>query len=387
MTRAVTYVLTKHVQLSQTFVTGELEELRRRGVRVQVLALEHGAVRDPDTLYLADLRPGRSVLWRSHLSAARRRPLGYLRYLLDVYRMRGEMGTRPEQVPWLLLPLVAAEVEGHGSRALHAHFAWSGAAGARLLSLLTGIPWSMTLHAKDIFAKQRHLQHKLATADRLVTVCRYNEQWLRDTMGLTRPVAQVVCGVHVPLEWPRQGEAHIVTVGRLVEKKGIDVLVRAAVLLRERVADLRVDVVGDGPQRKGLEKLVGELGLETTVRFLGARPHDESLARIAGAAVFCLPARIAADGDRDSMPVVIKEAMARRVPVVASDIVAIPEMLSDGCGLLVPPDDPPALAEALLAVLSDTALAEAIADAARARVEDCFTMVAEVARLEQVLLP
>jgi hypothetical protein len=168
----VTYVLTKHVQLSQTFVTGEIAELRRRGVRVQVVSIEPGAEHDPDTLYLGELRPCRGELWRAHLRTALRRPAGYARFLVDVRRMRGEMGDRPEQVPWRLLPLVAAEVRAHGSRALHAHFAWSGAAAARLLSLLTGIPWSVTLHAKDVFAKQRHLSHKLATADRLVTVWR-----------------------------------------------------------------------------------------------------------------------------------------------------------------------------------------------------------------------
>ncbi|MGZ6791875.1 MAG: glycosyltransferase, partial [Mycobacteriales bacterium] len=197
----------------------------------------------------------------------------------------------------------------------------------------------------------------------------------------------VVCGVRLPPEpVPTRGRADVVAVSRLVEKKGLDVLVRAAALLREQHPSLRVDLVGEGRLRPELEALVAELGLEGTVRLLGARPHEEALARIAGARVLCLPARIAADGDRDSMPVVIKEAMARRVPVVASEVAAIPEMLGGGCGWMVPPDDPAALAAALHEVLSQPARAAAVATRARARVEERFTLEGETRRLRALLL-
>jgi glycosyltransferase involved in cell wall biosynthesis len=152
------------------------------------------------------------------------------------------------------------------------------------------------------------------------------------------------------------------------------------------VDELTVDIIGEGRQREALEVLVAQLGLEGRVRLLGARPHDETLARIAGAKAFCLPARVAGDGDRDSMPVVIKEAMARRVPVVASQVVAIPEMLSDGCGLMVPPDDAPALALALKQVLADPDAMRAMTERARARVEENFTLAGETARLKDLLL-
>lgn len=384
----ITYVLTKHLQPSQTFVVNEIAELRRQGLAVDVLSVERGDVVVDDATYLVDLAPGRGTLVRAHLGAARRRPVGYLRFLVRALAMRREMGTRPEQVPWLVLPLVAATLQQRGTRALHAHFAWSGAAAADLLAALTGLPWSVTLHAKDIFSKQRHLQRKLADADHLVTVCRYNEQWMREHVGLTRPVAQVVCGVEAPpVPWPREGAADVVAVGRLVPKKGFDTLLRAAALLRETRPGLTVDVVGDGPGRAQLEALVDELGLHGAVRLLGARPHEESLARIAGARVFCLPCRIAPDGDRDSMPVVIKEAMVRGVPVVSTDVVAVPEMLDDGCGLMVAPDDPRALAEALGHVLADEVLAARLAAAGRRRALERFLLAGEVATLRALLLP
>jgi glycosyltransferase involved in cell wall biosynthesis len=380
---SLTYVLTKYVQPTQTFVTGEIAELRRIGVAVQVITIGHGEVAPPaeeGVLVLADLQPGWPQLLSAHAYAAVRRPLGYVRFLVDVGRMRREMGRLPEQVPWTLLPGVARRVEG---QALHAHFAWSGAAAALLLAHLTGLRWSVTLHANDIFSRQRNLRRKLRAADRLITVCDYNREWLRTHLGLTRAVDVVVCGVVVPAEpWPRVQGADVVAVGRLVEKKGLDVLVRAAA----EVEELTVDIIGEGRQREALEVLVAQLGLEGRVRLLGARPHDETLARIAGAKAFCLPARVAGDGDRDSMPVVIKEAMARRVPVVASQVVAIPEMLGDGCGLMVPPDDAPALALALKQVLADPGAMRAMTERARARVEENFTLAGETARLKDLLL-
>jgi glycosyltransferase involved in cell wall biosynthesis len=384
---SVTYVLTKYVQPTQTFVTGEIAELRRQGVAVEVIAMEAGEQRPAngdDARILSQEHPQLAQLIREHGSALVRRPRRYLAFLVEVIRLRSEMGRLPEQVPWTLLPGVARGVRG---RALHAHFAWSGAAAASLLSILTGLPWSMTLHANDIFNRQRNLSRKLATADRLITVCDYNLDWMRRHLGLTRDVSLVICGVEPPREpWPRVGAADVVAVARLVEKKGLDVLVRATALLRGAHPGLRVDILGSGRCQGHLEALIEQLGVGDNVRLLGARPHEETLARIAGAKVFCLPARIAEDGDRDSMPVVIKEAMARRVPVVASAIVAIPEMLADGCGWMVPPDDVEALATTLEEVLADPAKRAEVAAAAHARVLQRFTLEGETRRLRNLLL-
>lgn len=384
----IAYVLTKHVQPSQTFVVNEIEEMRRQGVAIEVISVERGDVHSPEALYLSDLSVSRTALVFGHLLVALRRPAGYLRFLLRARAMRSEMGPRPEQVPWWVLPLVARRLNRRGLEHLHAHFAWSGAACASLLAVLTGRPWSVTLHAKDVFSKQRNLQRKLDDADLLVTVCRYNERWMREHLGLRRPVHQVVCGVRAPSRpWPVIEGADVVTVGRLVPKKGFDVLIRAVGLARRTCPDLTLDIIGSGASRAELEGLVAELGLGDSVRLLGALEHDEALARIAGAKVFALPCRIAEDGDRDSMPVVIKEAMVRAVPVVGTDVVAVPEMLDQGCGVLVPPEDPEALAEALLSVLKDPETAREIATRARERALHEFALEGETMKLRRLLLP
>lgn len=378
----IAYVLGAHLQPSQTFVHQEIDELRRQGEAVRVLAVRRGEVLQDDVLYLGDLRPARGPLLAAHVRAALRTPVGYVRYLVRARALRSELGRLPSQVRWWVLPLVAEDLRRDGVRHLHAHFAWQGATAADLLAPLVGVPWSVTLHANDVFSRRRNLERKLADADQLVTVCRYNEDWMRQHVGLTRPVHQVVCGVTVPERpWPRISGADVVTVGRLVPKKGFDVLLRAVALARRQVPNVTLDIVGEGPCRAELEQLVQELGLEDCVRLLGARPHQESLDRIAGASVFALPCRVADDGDRDSMPVVVKEAMVREIPVVASDVVAVPEMLADGCGVLVPPDDPEALAGELVRLLGDLEAARALGTRARLRVLERFTLEGEVAKL------
>jgi glycosyltransferase involved in cell wall biosynthesis len=151
---------------------------------------------------------------------------------------------------------------------------------------------------------------------------------------------------------PRPHGRTVVAVGRLVEKKGFADLVEAAArLAADRPLD-RVLIVGDGPLRAELEGLAARRGVADTVRFLGPRDPAGVRAVLEEADLLAMPCVVAADGDRDAMPVVVKEALAMEVPVVGTREVAMPEMVEDGWGRLVAPHDPDALAEALDAVLA-----------------------------------
>jgi glycosyltransferase involved in cell wall biosynthesis len=389
MSRPVGYLLDRYLQTSQTFVSNEIDEMRAQGVEVVVVALRRGDREledDPRVLYLEDIPLGRR-LYADHLRWLVRHPVRYARFAARVFQLRKDMGTYGELLAWQRLPRAADHLQRLDAQELHAHFAWWGATAAACLAPLLGLRWSVVLHAKDIFSKQRCLPQKLRMADTLITVCDYNLQWMREHLGLTRDVGMVICGVHLPAaDEPRIAGADVVVVGRLIEKKGVDVLIDAAALLSATRPDLTVDVIGEGPLRAELEEQAARLGLGDSVRFLGRVQHDEVLQRIGGARVFCLPARIAEDGDRDSMPVVIKEAMVRRVPCVGSDVAAVPEMLDDGCGLLVPPDDPAALAAALAKLLDDEALREDVTERAYARAKARFTLSGEVHHLRELIL-
>jgi glycosyltransferase involved in cell wall biosynthesis len=382
---AVAYALTKYQQPSQTFVENEIRELRRRGVDVRVVSVERGEVdrSDDDRVrYLDDLGDRRAWL-PHHRRWAQRSPRAYARFLREVVRYRSEAGSRPEQLPWWRLPAVATELRAAGVVAVHAHFGWSGATAAACLGALLGVPWSVTLHAKDIFAKRQNLAAKVHGADVVVTVCDYNRRWMATHLDLTRPMQVLTCGVEAPADDDeRPKEVDVVTVGRLIPKKGVDTLLRAAARLDPVPS---VEVVGDGPERAALEALASALGIAASVRFRGSLSHDEALDRIRAGRVFCLPCRLTADGDRDAVPTVIVEAMMRGVPVVATDVVGIPELVGDDAGILVPPDDDAALAAALRELLGDPGRAAALGKGGAERARAEFEVGRQTERLATLL--
>ena len=379
MALRVAYVVDEWVTLSQTFIREEVAELRRQGVVVEVIALEHGDSRpaaDEPATYLVDRLPSGRL--------ARLLPL--LRHPVRAARLlRTQASMRPERVRYrATLPDVASGLDALDVRWIHAHFGWEAAGVAEALAGMLDLGWSFTAHANDIFVANDHLAGKLARADRLVTVCQYNLDHLRETFAALPPTEVIVCGVELPDPQPGPRAAtpvDVLAVGRLVPKKGFDLLVRAAAHLRAERPQLRVEIVGDGPEEEHLRALVHELDLEGVVHLVGPLDHDAVLDRMSSTAIVCLPARIAEDGDRDSMPVVLKEAMARAVPVVATAVVAIPEMVDDEVGRLVPPNDPAALATALAALLADEPLRRSLGEHGRARVADRFTLAGEVGKL------
>jgi colanic acid/amylovoran biosynthesis glycosyltransferase len=386
----VAYLVDRYPRLSQTFVSNEIAELRRRGFTVPVITLEPGDrlgdatdvagdVAADDVFVLRDFRPV-SVASRVRTKLTRRRDGHVLAALTD------EIGGGDGQIPAWKLPALARHLRRRGVDRIHAHFAWQAAGAAWALAAQLDVPWSMTVHANDIFSRRRNLDAKLAAADRVVTVCEYNVDYLRGELGVERDVDVVVCGVDVPAvaDLPDRKTTDVVAVGRLVDKKGIDLLLRAVDHVRHELPSVRVTIVGDGPERARLERMSRDLDVTPNVTFTGAASHEEALRAIGEARVFAFPARIAASGDRDSMPVVIKEAMARCVPVVATDIVAIPEMVDAEVGRLVPPDDEHALAKAICELLHDDELATRLGNAGRRRVEQRFTLQDEVAKLAAI---
>jgi glycosyltransferase involved in cell wall biosynthesis len=287
---------------------------------------------------------------------------------------------------WRRLPWVASRLEAQGVDRLHAHFAWAGAATAEALSALTGWPWAMTVHARDIYTPRPGLLAKLSRCTALITVCDYNVRVLRERHGVHRDVQLVVCGVTVPEPFKRPAvEYDVVAVGRLVEKKGFDTLIEAFATVRRGLSQPRLVILGEGPERPRLEALVETLGLSDTVQLLGARSHADVLDHVARSRCLCLPARVAADGDADSMPLVVKEAMARELPVVVTPIGGLPELVDEDVGIVVPPDDAGALAVALEKLLADESLRDRLGRSGRSRVQARFTVQGEVGKLRAIL--
>jgi len=179
----------------------------------------------------------------------------------------------------------------------------------------------------------------------------------------------------------------ILSVGRMVPKKGMGDLISACRLLMTRGVRFRCVIVGEGPLRGELESQIRELGLERLVTFLGAMAHDGLVSLYGQASVFALAPHITEDGDRDGIPNVLAEAMAAGIPVVSTSVSGIPELIEDGrTGVLVGPRDPEALADAVERLLRDPALRQKLVVAARRKIEDGFECW-ETAKALRTLLP
>jgi colanic acid/amylovoran biosynthesis glycosyltransferase len=343
----IVFVLDQWPELSETFVVNELQALRRFGHSVRVQAARHAPNASPEApadvdvelLEDDDPRARRDLVW-----LATRRPAACLGDLARRRRWRREEWVRPLRV----LAGPARRVLERGDEHLHAHFAAGAALDALRLARLTGRPYTVTAHAYDIFAKPRNLREKLERAAFVFTGCDYNVARLRELAPAAR-VHEIVMGVDagaVRRTRPLPGGRRVLAVGRLVEKKGFEVLVDAAA----RLGDVRVQVIGDGPLRHGLQERIARTG--APVELLGARPPAAVLDAMQDADVLAMPCVVAHDGDRDSMPVVVKEAMALELLVVASDEVGLPECVKAPWGFLAPPGDAAALAGQLRAALA-----------------------------------
>jgi glycosyltransferase involved in cell wall biosynthesis len=236
--------------------------------------------------------------------------------------------------------------------------------------------------------RNRTICARLAMPDVLVTVCEYNLSELVTRCGSmpSDRIAVIYCGVDARdfqlAESSDHGTIRLLSVGRLVPQKGFDDLIRAVGILTNRGLDVRCDIVGGGRLRHDLETLILDLGLAERVRLIGPLGPPEVARAMFSSDIFVLACKIDEHGDRDSMPVVIKEAMASGLPVVGTAEVAIPEMIDAEVGRLARPGDPASLAAALDEVIElGPAGRRALGQAGRKRVEDRFDLTTETRKL------
>ena len=366
----VGYVSKMFPRLSETFILNEILELERQGLSLRVFSMkrptepvvhEHtNAVRAsisylPERIYREPFR-----IVRAHIAARRCYSERYretLKYALENYRGRSQALSLLRFSQACSLASDLAQVTH-----LHAHYATDPCDVAFLVHRLTGIDFSVTTHAKDLFQHDRvkspEIQERLNKARFVVANSDYSASHLRKYLSPQAKIVTVFNGIELGIFQRRQqepSEPRILSIGRDVEKKGFGILLKACGLLKERKVPFSCKIVGriTGTLRKHRDNA----GLRAEVELPGMLPQKELLAEYQQAMIFVLPCIIASDGDRDILPNVLKEAMAVGVPVVTSKLAGIEELIEDGVnGLLVPPNDVSALAKALQRLLSDREL-------------------------------
>jgi glycosyltransferase involved in cell wall biosynthesis len=262
----------------------------------------------------------------------------------------------------------------------HIHAPWANgpATAAWVASELTGIPFSFAAHAGDIFPPDGALEEKIRACRFVRTENAANVPHLNRHAGENAHKIFVIYN-GIPTDRPASAQVamkppiRIVALGRHVPKKGFDVLLRSCKILEERSIDFHLTLGGAGPCERKLKKLTNHLGLDGRVSFPGFVPHHRVPALLCSGDLFVMPSVIDPSGDRDGVPTVIMEALLHRLPVVATNVSGIGEIIRDGAtGLLAPPKDPLALASAMAKMMADKETAIAMAERGRAAVmEKC----------------
>jgi colanic acid/amylovoran biosynthesis glycosyltransferase len=391
-TTRVGYVMKQYPRFSETFIVNEILAHEAAGLSVEIFSL-----RPPTDAHFQDT------------IARVQAPVTYIpAYGLKIDDFWGALCQARTEFPDLCRGLEAARGEAprdvcqalilasclrkRGITHLHAHFASVATTVARLASAFTGVPYSFTAHAKDIFhesVRGEDLCRKLAEAASVVTVSDHNLHYLRDRFGSAAGrVRRIYNGLdlaHFPYEEPRERPRTIVSVGRLVEKKGLDVLISACRILVDRGLEFDCKIVGVGEEEEALRSQIGDLRLAERVEMIGARPQADVIRIVQNAAVFAAPCVVGEDGNRDGLPTVLLEAMALGTPCVSTDVTGIPEVLRDDeTGLMVLQRDAEALASAMERLLDDGGLRTRLAANARRMIEDDFDSEKNTAGLREL---
>ena len=396
----VAFVLKGYPRLSETFIAQEIAALERRGLQILIVSLRrptdarrhpvHDEIRAallylPEYLYQEPLRVFRSwIRLRKNKNYREARST----WLRDLAR-----DPTPNRIRRFGQALVLANELPTDVNRLHAHFLHTPASVTRYAALMRGVAWTGSAHAKDIWTTPEwEKREKLASCEWLVTCTAANLAHL-EALAPPGRVELVYHGLDFSRFSPQGKNSSgrdgrnpaepviILSVGRLVEKKGTDVLLEALARLPATVY-WRLVHAGGGPLKGMLEARARALGIAARVEWRGARTQTELLAEYRAADLFALASRVARDGDRDGLPNVLAEAQSQGLASVATRVSGIPELIEHGrTGMLVAPGSPEELAHALGELIADPVRRRALGEAGRHRVSERFGLEKNIARL------
>ena len=411
----IAYVLKGYPRLTDTFITSEVYRMEQQGLRLRVFVIKPCTEPVPSDLldkiaakpvYMPDttsMKKSSLFGWLSqnlrHFLPSLRRvvlkhPLGILRAagaaFAQAVRARKEFWSWPRKVyakEFLQGVMLADMLEQAADVShVHGHYCHGATTVTWFASIMTKLPFSFTAHAKDIYLPSLNpaglLRRKMDAARFVITCTDANRDYL-ENLGSKTPVYCIYHGLNAefcnimkdqPAVRATNGHFRVLGVGRLIPKKGFDILVLACGILHKKHVPFEAIIVAEGGEHEEeIRRLIAANGLESSVLLPGPMSQSQLFEEYRKASAFCLPCRVLENGDRDGIPNVLMEAMAVGVPVVSTPISGIPELIHDGVnGLLVPSEDPGALAEAFLRLTRDKHLAADLSRNAQETIESRF---------------
>jgi colanic acid/amylovoran biosynthesis glycosyltransferase len=403
MPSRVAYIVSRFPHLPETFILREMIHLEKLGWEIELYPLilqRQEVIHEEAHPWLARAH---AVPWfsLSLLQANARYLTGHPRkYASLLARVIRENLRSPKFLgrALLLFPRaiwMADDISKQGIEHIHAHYATHPALVAWLIHQLTGIPYSVTVHAHDIFVEKPMLATKLHDSMFISSISEFNLQYLVDLYGpWVRDKAQIVrMGIDPAYYQDRKGIQNfnssgleILSVGSLQPYKGHIFLVRACAILKQRGIPFHCRIVGGGDLRDLLMRAIQESQMEGWVELLGPRTQVEVSSLLRTANCYVQPSVITSSGKMEGIPVALMEAMVSKVPVVATAISGVPELVQPGeTGWLVPPENVNALADTLTEIYADPKEAERRAEFGHRWVMEEFEISSNVRKLASLI--
>jgi colanic acid/amylovoran biosynthesis glycosyltransferase len=388
----VAYLFERFPSFGQTFCYREVAELERQGMKVQVYSIRRPAnepAQDWDTQIVQRVHylPEEKALVAEVEAALRKKAVSQ-----EVRDAVEQWGRQSDFLRLYQAIYIGMRLRQDGLKHLHAHFAGMAARTAYWIQQFFGIPFSFTAHANDIFAPREFvvsLLKLIESAAAIVTVSDYAARNLKTRFPASAAkVHRVYNGVdfsrfHPPD--PGSGTPGIVSIGRLIEKKGFADLISACALLTSRRRAFICEIIGEGPLEETLREQIASADVKGCVRLAGPQTQAQIALRLAHATIFALPCVRDADGGMDNLPTVIMEAMAAGLPVISTPLGGIPEMVEhELTGELVPERDPAAICAAMERLISDPERARRLGDRGRQIAREKFSIETSARQLREL---
>jgi glycosyltransferase involved in cell wall biosynthesis len=415
--RQIGYILRSYPRLSQTFILNEILALEKIGVSIQIFALtnphEKVVQMQVDQVqalvhYLDEAIQPRSLrdVLNENLEVARLHFKGYLRSLIYIAANQGIDKGYTASNRWdcflqaiHLIYLLALEKRRTGKKIdhLHAHFAHDPALIAYLVHSITGVPFSFTAHARDLYqVPEKALTDRIRQASAVITCCHANLEYLNQIAPSEQSKFSLVYhGVNLrdfqPVPNPGASSARkdalILSVGRLVEKKGFQDLLQALLIVKKRGEAFQCAIYGDGPLCQPLREWIEEHGMADEILLKGDCTQQELISIYQNATLFILTPVQTEDGDRDGIPNVLLEAMAVGLPVITTAVAGIPELVEDNQnGLMYQPHDVEGISSGIIELLRSAEKRRQLGDAGSKKVKEQFDVAQAAKRLKTLFI-
>ncbi|MDG0816280.1 glycosyltransferase [Bdellovibrio svalbardensis] len=393
---AIGFILKGYPRVSETFIAQEIYLLEQQGFKIEILSMRKA--REPErqpivSLIQAPVTYVPEYIWQEFSTVAQenlksflRFPLRYLKYLSiassrSLLQWDDSPIKRFLQAGWLVSKKNLG-TQNSPIHHLHSHFAHTPTEMTWYMANIAGLRYSISAHAKDIYTiSPKHLTERINGSELIMTCTSYNHEFMQKLPGVQHhKVHKVYHGINlnsfkptVEKSYSRAELCRFVSVGRLVEKKGYDVIFTALQTLKQQGHEFSYDIFGSGELKKELLQLRDTLGLQNEIKFHYTATHPQIIERLNQGGIFICGSKLTESGDRDGIPNTVAEAMAMELPVVATNVSGIPELISHNeDGILIEEKDAQALTQVLTDLISNTDKARNLGKAARLKVARVF---------------